>query len=360
MCPSPSPVRFIGDRQHARTRTRVDREPKLTAAKIDTSSDNDDASDNSGSQADSGDHSDSDSDNDTGGQSAKITSATVRIGPPSRAKRTQPSEPITATADASDDSILDVKMHSPPHGQSSQHGQARNVKAIGSSSGSQLVRSSGASKPYGATIHGKALGNAPNIGDFDPAGDDISIDIEGTVNLFPSNTRPTTIDIDEAAVIAVTIPFEGALAPLLQHVAKYYSPMSETQMDSQGCTNPFAIISRVILHKVKSTRFWVTQILEIFDFLDLGSKGTFRGPVTCHIQHEFGCLDSVFGDLLDERAKHSHEGHDPVTHMVTLSQLANYRWTFETCSKQDLASSLHPDENAPLQIQRLVLQRRGR
>ncbi|KIK04912.1 hypothetical protein K443DRAFT_4268 [Laccaria amethystina LaAM-08-1] len=54
-----------------------------------------------------------------------------------------------------------------------------------------------------------------------------SIDIEATVNLFPSNTRPTTIDIDDAAVIAVTVPFEGALAPLLQRIVKYYSPMSD-------------------------------------------------------------------------------------------------------------------------------------
>lgn len=251
------------------SRTRVDREPELTAAKITITSDNDDTSHDSGSQADSGDHdsnSGSDSGHDTSGHSAKIMSAPVRIGPPSRAKRTQPSEPvtatadasdhdtgghsakmmstpvrigppvrakriqpnksITATADASDDGILDVKMHSPPHGQSSQRGRARIVKAIGSSSGSQLVRSSGASKAYGATIRGKALGNAPNIGDFDAAGDDTSIDIEGTVNLFPSDTRPTTIDIDETAVIAVTIPFEGALAPLLQRVVKYYSPMS--------------------------------------------------------------------------------------------------------------------------------------
>ena len=117
-------------------------------------------------------------------------------------------------------------MHSPPHAQSSQQGCARTVKAIGSSGSSQFVRSSGASKPYGATIHGRALGNTPNIGDFDEAGDDTPIDVEGTVNLFPSNTQPTTIDIDETAVIAVTIPFEGALAPLLQHVSKYYSPMS--------------------------------------------------------------------------------------------------------------------------------------
>ena len=249
------------------SRTRVDREPELTSAKISTTSDNDAASHDSSSQAESGasdNDSDSDSDHDTGGHSAKIMSAavrigpparskriqpsesitatadvsdtgghsakimssTVRIGPPAKSKRIQPSEPITATADTSDYGTLDVKMHSPPHGQSSQRGRARTIKAVGSSSGSQVVRSSGASKPYGATIRGRALGNAPNIGDFDMADDDAPIDLEGTVNIFPSNTRPTTIDIDETAVIAVTIPFEGALAPLLQHVVKYYSPMS--------------------------------------------------------------------------------------------------------------------------------------
>jgi hypothetical protein len=126
----------------------------------------------------------------------------------------------------SDHDILDVKMHSPPHASYSQRGRAHTVKAIGNSSGSQLARSSGASKPYGATIRGRALGNAPNIGDFNAVDDNTSIDIEGTVNLFPSNTRPTTVDIDETAVIAVTIPFEGSLAPLLQRIVKYYSPMS--------------------------------------------------------------------------------------------------------------------------------------
>ena len=60
-------------------------------------------------------------------------------------------------------------MHSPPQGKSSQRGRAHTVKAVGSSSGSKVVRSSGASKPYGATIHGRALGNTPNIGDFDMA-----------------------------------------------------------------------------------------------------------------------------------------------------------------------------------------------
>jgi hypothetical protein len=218
------------------SRTRINREPELAAAKVTATPDNNrDSGDSNdtppatGSQADTGDYdakNGSDSDNDTGGHSARILSASVRIGPPSRAKRAQPSEAVTATDDAFDNDTLDVQMHSPPHGMSSQRGRARTVKAIGNTSGSQLARSSGASKPYGATIRGRALGNAPNFGDFEPVDDSPSIDIEATVNLFPSNTRPTTIDIDDTAVIAVTVPFEGALAPLLQRIVKYYSPMS--------------------------------------------------------------------------------------------------------------------------------------
>ena len=130
------------------SRTHVDHEPELTSAKITTASDNDAASHDSSSQADSGESdndSDSGSDHDTGGHSAKIMSATVHIGPPPRSQKIQPSEPITATADTSDHGNLDVKMHSPPHGQSSQRGRACTVKAVGSFSGSQVVRSSGAS-----------------------------------------------------------------------------------------------------------------------------------------------------------------------------------------------------------------------
>jgi hypothetical protein len=84
------------------SRAYVDREPKLTAVKVTTASDNEDTSHGSEPQADSGDHdtnSDSDSDHDIGGHSAKIISATVRIGPPSRAKATQPSEAVPAAAD---------------------------------------------------------------------------------------------------------------------------------------------------------------------------------------------------------------------------------------------------------------------
>ena len=105
------------------SRTRVDRESELAAAKVTNTSGSDDTSHDSESQADSENHNtntDFDSDHDTGGHSAKIMSTAVRIGPPSRAKATQPSKSVTATADSSDYGILDVKMHSPPHAQSSQ------------------------------------------------------------------------------------------------------------------------------------------------------------------------------------------------------------------------------------------------
>ena len=71
------------------SRTHVNREPELTSAKITTTSDNDAASHDSSSQDDSGksdNNSGSDSDHETGGHSAKIMPATVRIGPPARAK----------------------------------------------------------------------------------------------------------------------------------------------------------------------------------------------------------------------------------------------------------------------------------
>lgn len=122
-------------------------------------------------------------------------------------------------------------MHSPPQISASQRGRARDVKAVGGlSRHAKPIQSSGASRAYGGIIRGKALGNAPNIGDFDlvdPAPQ--FVDVDATVNIFPSNTRPTTIDVDEMPVIAVVIPFEEDLAFLLKSVAKYYSLMSGRQ-----------------------------------------------------------------------------------------------------------------------------------
>jgi len=122
-------------------------------------------------------------------------------------------------------------MHSPPQISASQRGRARDVKAVGGSSRhAKSIQSSGASRAYGGIIRGKALGNAPNIGDFDSV--DLappSVDFDATVNILPSNTRPTTVNVDETAVMAVMTPFEEDLASLLKSVAKYYSPMSGRQ-----------------------------------------------------------------------------------------------------------------------------------
>ena len=100
-------------------------------------------------------------------------------------------------------------MHSPPQISASQHGRAHDVKAVGGSSHhTKPIQSSRAFRAYGGIICGKALENAPNIGDFDlvdPAPQ--FVDVDATVNIFPSNTCPITIDVDEMAVIAVVISF---------------------------------------------------------------------------------------------------------------------------------------------------------
>ena len=131
-------------------------------------------------------------------------------------------------------------MYSPPQISASQHGHGRDIEAVGGSSRhAKPIESTGASRTYGGIIHGKALGNAPNIGDFDladPAPE--FVDIDATVNIFSSNTHPTTIDVDETAIMAVVIPFEEDLASLLKGVAKYYSPLSGRHCHLYYILNP--------------------------------------------------------------------------------------------------------------------------
>ena len=61
---------------------------------------------------------------------------------------------------------LDDNMHS-PNSLPSLHGHVHDIKAIGSSHHSQPVMPSGASRAFGGVFQGNALGNAPNIGDFE-------------------------------------------------------------------------------------------------------------------------------------------------------------------------------------------------
>jgi hypothetical protein len=58
-------------------------------------------------------------------------------------------------------------MHSPPHASAFQHGHRHDIKAVGSPRHAKPIQSSGASRAYGGIIRGKALGNIPNIGDFE-------------------------------------------------------------------------------------------------------------------------------------------------------------------------------------------------
>jgi hypothetical protein len=79
-------------------------------------------------------------------------------------------------------------MYSPPQISASQRGCARDVKTVsGSSHHTKPIQSSGASKAYDGIIHGKALGNAQNIGDFDlvdPAPEFVDVDATSQYFLF--------------------------------------------------------------------------------------------------------------------------------------------------------------------------------
>ena len=214
----------------SRSHTCLEDKPQITSAKgppaPGVDSDSNERSDSSvkcnnhhNDQSGSEYNTTSDGESDTSGPPGSIEPP-VCIGPPHRVgqpklKVQQHSEVVVADGD--------ISMQSPPHVTHSQCGCAPNVKAIGGFHHSQPAKSSGASRSYGGVIGGKALGNVLNIGNFDSK--DVNsqfVDVEGTVNLLPSNTHPTTMDINEAAVIAVTIAFEEALASLLQQVAKYY------------------------------------------------------------------------------------------------------------------------------------------
>ena len=97
-------------------------------------------------------------------------------------------------------------MHSPPQISASQHGHTHDIKAVGGSSHhTKPIQSSGAFRAYGGIIHSKALGNAPNIGDFDLVDSAPQfVDVDAIVNIFPSNTHSTTIDVDEIAVVILS------------------------------------------------------------------------------------------------------------------------------------------------------------
>ena len=124
-------------------------------------------------------------------------------------------------------------MKGPPHSPPSRGAggdvcrRPRNVKAIGSSHSAKPIPASGASRPYGGIIRGKALGNAANIGDLELA--EMTTDfvevIVGSVDLFISKEAPTSLEAGRDSNILVQTPYEDTLAPFLKHVARCYSPL---------------------------------------------------------------------------------------------------------------------------------------
>lgn len=99
---------------------------------------------------------------------------------------------------------IDIRINSPPLDQS--HAK------------------SGASRPYGGIIRGRAIGNAPNIGDLQRLSPE-HVDIQGLVDLVLSNDRPNVLEVDPSSVVAVSIPYTEQLGPVLERVARSYSPI---------------------------------------------------------------------------------------------------------------------------------------
>ncbi|PPQ88061.1 hypothetical protein CVT25_013640, partial [Psilocybe cyanescens] len=84
----------------------------------------------------------------------------------------------------------------------------------------------GASKSFGGILRGNAVGNVSNIGDWDLCNKSPDhIELDATVNLFVSMDQPTSLNIDESAIMSVQLPYEEKLASVLTGVARCYSPV---------------------------------------------------------------------------------------------------------------------------------------
>ncbi|PPQ85612.1 hypothetical protein CVT25_012659 [Psilocybe cyanescens] len=81
-----------------------------------------------------------------------------------------------------------------------------------------------------STIGPDHVGNVSNIGDWDLCNKSPDhIELDATVNLFVSKDRPTSLNIDESAIMSVQLPYEEKLASVLTGVARCYSPVQNTQ-----------------------------------------------------------------------------------------------------------------------------------
>ena len=244
------------------TRVRIPREPEITAKKTDIgksdgsseTTDNDNTEDDSNSKSGSEFNKEEDSE-DWDSDEAKtkylipvLHDSKIRIGPPTRKARCQHSKPSmthpTTAFEASlapDDgtylslyfhfiytiisSNIDVIMNSPPCSGLSQvamgvhRGRPTDIKDL------SPPRPSGASRPYGGVFRAHALGNAPNMADREPVNPTEPILVQGKVNYFVTKDPPSTVDVDTLSLTAILSPCYPTLRPLLERVARRYSPV---------------------------------------------------------------------------------------------------------------------------------------
>jgi hypothetical protein len=89
------------------------------------------------------------------------------------------------------------------------------------------VPANGSSRSTGGILHERALGNAPNIGDlFGTAPKDVQPLPRGQINVTIVQQPPADIVIENpTSHLKVVSPCYETMGPLLQKVAKSYSPV---------------------------------------------------------------------------------------------------------------------------------------
>ena len=117
---------------------------------------------------------------------------------------------------------LDVVMSSPPHSRATtdiRRGRPTDVKFL------SPTRPSGASRPYGGVFRAHAFGNAPNMADQELVDPVEPILVQGKVNYFVTKDPPSTVDVNTSSLTAILSPCYPTLRPLLERVARRYSPV---------------------------------------------------------------------------------------------------------------------------------------
>lgn len=83
---------------------------------------------------------------------------------------------------------------------------------------------SGASKAVGGTFRGRALGNAPNIGDIDHQTPS-PVERFGMIDFFHASNKPTAAMVDKDSDMCLEVPYAEHFGSVLTHVARDYSPV---------------------------------------------------------------------------------------------------------------------------------------